>query len=343
LKLSELAMAVGGEVVGADDIEIAAVATIDAAGPEDITFIANPKYLAKLNTTRAAAIIVAPGVSATGKNLLVCANPYLAYARIVAVLHVKAPQVRGVMAGAWVAPDAVLGTDVTICPGCYVGARVRIGARTILYPGVVLYDDVSLGEDCLLHAGAVVREACRLGDRVILQPQAVIGADGFGFAPDGARYYKIPQIGNVVVEDDVEVGAATCIDRGALGETRIGRGTKLDNLVQVGHNVRVGEDNILAGQAGVAGSTKTGVHCTFGGQVAVNGHITVGNNVTVAGRGGLTNDAADNQVLAGFPTMPIGDWRKSALIYTNLPELRKEIRGLKKRLELLEKNIEENK
>jgi UDP-3-O-[3-hydroxymyristoyl] glucosamine N-acyltransferase len=180
-----------------------------------------------------------------------------------------------------------------------------------------------------------------LGDRVILQPNAVVGSDGFGFAPDGQRYEKIPQVGRVIVEDDVEVGACTCIDRGTLGDTRVGRGTKLDNLVQIAHNVGVGEDSILVAQSGIAGSTTVGRHCTVGGQTAISGHLKLGDNVTIAGKSGVTNTVEDNQIMAGFPLMPHRDWMKMAMTMTHLPEMRKELQQLNKRLQALEKNCTE--
>jgi UDP-3-O-[3-hydroxymyristoyl] glucosamine N-acyltransferase len=193
-----------------------------------------------------------------------------------------------------------------------------------------------------VYAGVVIRERCVLGDRVIVQPNAVIGSDGFGFAPDGQRYVKIPQVGRVIVEDDVEIGACSCIDRGTLGDTRIGRGTKIDNLVQVAHNVQVGDDCILVSQSGIAGSSVVGRHCTFGGQAAVAGHLKLGDNVTIAGRGGVTNDVASNQVMAGLPLMPHREWLKSAMTMTHLPEMRRELRQLRQRLlELENRNVKE--
>jgi UDP-3-O-[3-hydroxymyristoyl] glucosamine N-acyltransferase len=211
----------------------------------------------------------------------------------------------------------------------------------VLHPRVVVYPDVEIGEGSLVHAGVVIRERCSLGQRVIVQPNAVIGSDGFGFAPDGARYVKIPQVGRVIVEDDVEIGACSCIDRGALGDTLIGRGTKVDNLVQIAHNARIGEDCILVAQSGIAGSTEVGKHCTFGGQAAVAGHLKLGDNVTIAGRGGVTNNVEANQVMAGLPLMPHREWLKMAMTMTHLPEMRRELKQLRQRLATLEKNLTE--
>ncbi len=339
--LAELAQLVDGTVSGDPTATIERLAPIDKAGPGEITFLANPKYLSLLPNCQAAAIIVAPGVEAPGKNLLVCANPYLAFAKILTCLHVPRPACKGVMAGAQVDPSAEIASGVTLYPGCVVGARVKIGAGSILHPGVVLYDGVVVGEESLLHANVVVREGCRLGNRVIVQPGAVIGSDGFGFAPDGEAYYKIPQIGIVVIEDDVEIGSATCIDRAALGVTRIGRGSKIDNLVQVAHNVEIDENTVVVSQVGISGSSRIGKHCTLGGQVGVAGHLRIGDNVTVAARGGVTGNVSGNQILAGFPVIPHKEWLKAASSFNKLPEMRKEISRLKRQLEELSHLIKE--
>ncbi len=342
-KLQKLADLVGGELQGDPDLDIVQVAPIDQAKQGDITFVANTKYLAKLKNCQASAVILAPGINPPEKmNLIVCANPYLAFAKILTFLQVSERPVNGVMSGAWVAESADIDKSATIYPGCVVGERVQLGAGTILYPGVVIYDDVTIGRDCLLHAKAVVREGCCLHDRVILQPAAVIGADGFGFAPDGDSYYKIPQVGIVILEDDVEIGSGSCVDRAALGETRICRGTKLDNLVQIGHNVNIGEDCILVAQTGISGSTIIGNHCTFGGQAATAGHLKVGDNVMIGSRGAATRDVAANQTLSGLPLMPHKQWLRATMTLSKLPEMRKEMKQIKNRLEELETLLKEN-
>lgn len=339
--LRELADLVGGSVLGDESIRIGQVAPIDAAREGDITFLANPKYAAKAKATRASAVIVAPGVEVPGLNLLVVKNPYLAFAKVLTHLKVARPEPKGVMEGAWIHPSAILEEDVTVYPGCTIGEGVRVGRGTILYPRVTLYDRVQVGEECVLHAGAIVREECRLGNRVILQPAAVIGSDGFGFAPDGPRYFKIPQVGIVVVEDDVEIGACSCIDRAAMGETRIRRGVKLDNMVQIGHNVTVGEDTVMAAQVGIAGSTVIGNHCTFGGQAGTAGHLRIGDNVMIGGRGGITSHTEGNQVLSGAPAIPHKDWLKASMSFAKLPEMRRELSRLKNQVEALEKLLKE--
>lgn len=341
-KLKQLADLVGGKVSGDADLDIFQVAPIDQAQEGDITFVANPKYLAQLKGCQASAVILTPGIEAPGINLIVCKNPYLAFAKILTYLQVPERAVKGIMPGAWVAESAVVEKTATVYPGCVVGERVKIGAGSTLYPGVVIYDDVNIGKDCVLHANSVVREGCSLDDRVILQSAAIIGSDGFGFAPDGSGYYKIPQVGIVVLEDDVEIGSGSCVDRAALGETRIRRGTKLDNLVQIAHNVDVGEDCILVSQSGIAGSTRIGKHCTFGGQSAIAGHLRVGDNVMIGGRGGATGNVDSDQILSGLPLMPHKQWLRATMTLPKLPEMRKEMKQMKKRLDELETLLKEN-
>lgn len=343
--LKELADLVGGTIVGEANVEIAALAPLDQARPGTISFLANPKYLPQLKGCQASAVLVGPDVAGPpGLTLVVCANPYLAFAKVLTRLHAQRPAPLGVLPGAQVDPSAQLGADVTVHPGSVVGRNVKIGAGTILYPGVILYDAVSVGSECTLHAGVVVREQCKIGDRVIVQPNAVIGSDGFGFAPDGERYYKIPQIGIVVVEDDVEIGAATCIDRAALGVTRIARGCKLDNLVHIAHNVVIGEDTVITAQVGIAGSAKIGRHCTFGGQSAAAGHIAIGDGLTFGGRAGVTGNlqGTPGEVYSGVPAIPHKEWLKAAMSFGKLPEMRKDLARLRHQLDALEKQLKEN-
>lgn len=340
--LGQLAELAGAELRGDPGLKINRVLPIDQAQEGDITFVANPKYLVKLADCKASAVILAPGVDTPKGHYLVCANPYLAFAKILTHLQAPVPSAKGVLPGASIAETAELGEGVTIHPGCVVGENVKIGPGSILYPGVVLYAAVEIGADCILHAGVIVREGCRIGNRVILQPSAVIGADGFGFAPDGSSYFKIPQVGIVVIEDDVEIGACSCVDRAALGETRIRRGTKLDNLVQIGHNSVIGEDNIIVSLVAIAGSVQIGNHCTFGGQSAVAGHVTVGDNVTIGARGGASSNVTSNQVLSGVPLLQHKQWLKMTMSLPKVPEMRKELQQLKKRLAELETRVKED-
>jgi UDP-3-O-[3-hydroxymyristoyl] glucosamine N-acyltransferase len=331
--LRDLAERLGCELRGDGGIEVVRVAGIDAAGPGDITFVSSARYVARLATTRASAVIVSPELRTEIPSLLT-RNPYLAFARAVAVLHPLPRPRGGIHPSAVVDPSAVLGEGVHVGALSVVGPGVRVGARTVLHPHVVLYPDVGIGDDCVLHSGVQVREGCRLGHRVVVQNGAIIGSDGFGFAKDdGGRYQKIPQVGVVVIEDDVEIGAATAIDRSALEETRIGRGVKIDNLVQIGHSVRIGSDTVLAGQVGIAGSTAVGRNVTLAGQVGVAGHLTIGDGVIATAQTGIPNDVAPGSLISGYPAIENRAWLKSSAVFAKLPELQKRLRELERRIE----------
>lgn len=338
--LGELTALVGGDLRGDAGVLIRGVAPLEKAGTGEISFLANPKYRNQLEQTSATAVIVHPSLDGViDRPLLLSRNPYLAFARVLAHFHPDPVLPHGVLPGAVVDPAAEVHPTATVSAGCVVGAGVRIAAGVVLHPRVVVYPGTEIGKDTIVHAGVVIRERCVLGQRVIVQPNAVIGSDGFGFAPDGSRYIKIPQVGRVIVEDDVEIGACTCIDRGTLGDTLIGRGTKIDNQVQIAHNARIGEDCVLVAQVGISGSTEIGRHCTFGGQSATSGHLKVGDNVTIAARGGVSNNVDANQVMAGFPLMVHRDWLRMAMTMTNLPEMRRELSQLRRRLLELEKHF----
>jgi UDP-3-O-[3-hydroxymyristoyl] glucosamine N-acyltransferase len=330
--LRDLAARLGCELRGDGGIEVRRVAGIDEAGPGDLTFVSNARYSARLAATHASAVILSPGTE-TSLPSLVTPHPYLTFARAVAALHAQPRPAPGVHPAAVVDPSARLGEDVHVGALVVVGARVRVGRGTVLHPQVVLYDDVTIGSDCVLHSGVHVREGCRLGDRVVVQNGAVIGSDGFGFAKDEeGRYEKIPQIGVVVVEDDVEIGANTAIDRAVLSETRIGRGTKLDNLVQVGHSVTIGPDTVLAGQVGIAGSTRIGSRVTLAGQVGVAGHLDVGDGVIATAQSGIPNDVEAGALVSGYPAIANRTWLKSSAVFARLPELQKRLRELERRV-----------
>jgi UDP-3-O-[3-hydroxymyristoyl] glucosamine N-acyltransferase len=333
--LRELASALGCTLRGNGDVDVQRVRGIEDSGPGDLTFVANRRYVPRLSTTRASAVIVSPEWDTPLPSLL-SPNPYLAYARAARLLHPEQRPTAGVHPSAVVDPSADLREGVHVGARAVVGAGVRIGARTVVHPGVVLYPEVVIGEDCVLHSGVHVRERCRLGRRVVVQNGAVIGADGFGFARDqDGCYEKIPQVGIVVIEDDVEIGALSAIDRASMGETRIGRGTKLDNLVQIGHSVTVGEHTVLAGQVGVAGSTRIGSRVTLAGQVGVAGHLTVGDGVVATAQTGIPSSVEAGQVISGYPAIDNREWLKASALFTRLPELQKRLRELERRLEEL--------
>jgi UDP-3-O-[3-hydroxymyristoyl] glucosamine N-acyltransferase len=332
LILRELASRLGCALRGDGSVDIQRVAGIDEAGPGDLTFVANPNYAARLATTRASAVIASPDLQASLPCLL-SANPYLAFARALALLHPQPPPKPGVHPTAVVDPSAVLGAEVHVGALAVVGPGVRVGARSVLHPHVVLYEGVEIGQDCVLHSGVHVRERCRLGDRVIVQNGVVVGGDGFGFAKDAeGHYHKVPQVGVAVIEDDVEIGALTAVDRAALSETRVGRGTKIDNLVQVGHSVTIGHDTVVAGQVGIAGSTRIGNRVTLAGQVGLVGHITVGDGVIVTAQSGIPGSLAPGAIVSGSPAIDNRTWLKAIAVFAKLPELLKRLRAVERRI-----------
>lgn len=334
--LKELAEYLGGTVRGDETCRVNGLAPLEAAGPDKVTFLANPKYASKVADTGAGAVLMTPGGESHGRNVIEVANPYLAFAKLLTLFYVQPHPPRGVLPEACIGIGVALGEEISIYPGAIVGDNVTLGDRCVIHPGAVIYAGVSIGDDTVIHANAVVRERCRIGKRCVLQPGAVIGSDGFGYAPDGSSYYPIPQIGIVVLEDDVEIGANTCIDRAALEVTLIRRGTKLDNLVQVAHNCQIGEDCMIVSQVGISGSTGIGNHVTLAGQVGVAGHLTIGDNVIVGAQSGVPGSLPADAVYSGTPAIPHKEWLKSMAVVPKLPELRKTVATLEKRIAGLE-------
>lgn len=339
--VQELADYLGGVVQGNGAKLISGLGTLETAGPDAVTFLANSKYASKVAETSAGAVLMAPGGQRYGRTAIEVANPYLGFAKLLTLFYTTPHEPVGVLPAAIVSDTATIGEGTSIYPGACIGRNVVVGNRTVIYSGAVLYDNVIIGEDCTIHANAVVRERCRIGNRCIIQPGVVIGSDGFGYAPDGSSYYRIPQVGIVVLEDDVEIGANSCIDRAAVEVTRISRGTKLDNLVQVAHNCQIGEDCMIVSQVGISGSAKIGNHVTLAGQVGVAGHLTIGDNVLVGAQSGVPSSLPANAAYSGSPTMPHKEWLKSAMVVPRLPELKKTVSTLEKRVAELETTLKQ--
>ncbi|HXG53953.1 MAG TPA: UDP-3-O-(3-hydroxymyristoyl)glucosamine N-acyltransferase [Vicinamibacterales bacterium] len=339
MTLTELAERLECRLEGDGAIEICRVAGIEHAGPSDITFFANNKYAAALRETRAAAVILGDTADAAPCAMLRTKNPYLAFARAVEVFADGWKPAPGVHHLAWVAEGARIAPDASVGPYVVVGEGATIGARTIVLPHVTIGRQVQIGDDCLIHAGVSLRERVIVGHRVIIQDGAVIGSDGYGFAraADGS-HYKIPQVGAVVIEDDVEIGANTTIDRPAVGETRIGAGTKIDNLVQIAHGVTVGKRVLLAAQVGVSGSTTLEDSVTLAGQVGVAGHLTIGKGTVATAQTGIPNSVEAGSFISGYPAIDNRDWLKASAVFRKLPALRKTIADLQRRLAKLEEN-----
>jgi UDP-3-O-[3-hydroxymyristoyl] glucosamine N-acyltransferase len=336
--LKEIASVVGGEVIGDGSIEIHGVAGIKEAVAGQITFLANPKYEAYLGTTRASAVIAAGNGDFAGPVIRI-SNPYLAFLKVVRLFAGNPREIypRGIHHTAIVGDDVELGDDIAIGPYVVVEDGVRIGPGTTIRPFVCIAEKVTIGSDCLIYSGVSIRERCRLGDRVIVHSNAVIGSDGFGYATDGGEHHKIPQIGIVEIEDDVEIGASTTIDRATTGVTLIRRGSKLDNLVQIAHNVVIGEDSMIAAQAGVSGSTELGRNVVLAGQAGLVGHITIGDGARVGAQGGVTKSVPSGTSVSGYPAREHSFARKICAATARLPELFREFRDLQSRVEALEK------
>ena len=333
MKLAAIARHLDCELVGDGEVEILGAAGIEEAGPEDLTFLSNPKYLSKVRSCQAGAIIVSSDSPATDIPRLISENPYLSFARVIELFYRPPEVIPGIHPAATIAETARLGEDYSIGANAVIGEGAVIGDRAVLHPNVIIYPYAQIGHDFVAHSHAVVREYCRIGDRVILQNGAVIGADGFGFAPRGdGSYHKILQAGIVVLEDDVEIGAQACIDRATVGETRIGSSTKIDNLVQIGHGSQVGKDTVLAAQVGLAGSTRVGDRVMLAGQVGVAGHLTIEDDVTAIGQTGIGRSVKAGSKIAGSPEMDLSLWRRNYVLLHRLPELVRTVHSLEKKL-----------
>jgi UDP-3-O-[3-hydroxymyristoyl] glucosamine N-acyltransferase len=340
LKLKELAERLECRLEGDGEIEIRRVAGIDDAGSGDLTFLANSKYAADLRATSASAVILSDRADAAPCAMLRCANPYLTFARAVEIFAPAIGGRPGVHRLADVSASASIASDASIAAFVSIGADVRIGARTIVHPHVTIGPGARIGDDCVIHARVSIRERVTIGDRVVVQDGAVLGSDGFGFARrDDGTHHKIPQIGGVVIEDDVEIGANTAIDRPAVGETRIGAGTKIDNLVQIAHGVKIGRDVLLAAQVGIAGSTTIEDQVTLAGQVGVAGHLTLGKGVIATAQTGIPNSVDAGAFISGYPAIDNKEWLKASAVFRRLPELRKMLSELQRRLEALEQRL----
>lgn len=340
MKLKAIADRLECRLEGNGDLDIRGVAGIEQAGDGDLTFFANPKYAAKLATTRAAAVIVGPAAPAAPCATLQADDPYLAFARALALFAPPVHAPAGTHRLADVAGSASIAPDASIGPFVSIAAGARIGARTVVFPHVTIGEGAVIGDDCVIHARVSIRERVSIGHRVVIQDGAVLGSDGFGFAhrPDGT-HLKIPQIGTVAIEDDVEIGANTTIDRPSVGETRISAGTKIDNLVQVAHGVRVGRDSLLAAQVGIAGSTTLEDRVTLAGQVGVAGHLTIGKGVVATAQSGIPNSVEAGAFISGYPAIDNRDWLKASALFRRLPELKKTLSHLVRRLEDLERRM----
>lgn len=336
MKLKELAERIGASLSGAGEEEITAAAPLRDAGPGQVSFAADAGHLKELKTTRAAAVIVPQETPDQHLPLLRAKNPRLAFAKALEALYTRPERPRGISDRAVIGRGSIIGQAPLIHPYAVVGENVRIGDRVTLYPGAYIGDGSVIGNDTIIHPNVSIGHTITVGSRVIIHSGTVIGSDGFGFVTEAGRHHKIPQVGGVIIEDDVEIGGNCSIDRATLGNTIIRQGTKLDNLVHIAHNVTIGEHCFIAGQVGIAGSTTLGNYVAFGGQVGVADHTTVGDRVQAGGKAVITRDVEAGQVVAGFYAIPLREWLKVQAVLPKLPELRKLVSELERRMTTLE-------
>ncbi|MEP7212775.1 MAG: UDP-3-O-(3-hydroxymyristoyl)glucosamine N-acyltransferase [Acidobacteriota bacterium] len=340
MKLSDIADATGSVIEGgAPNPEITGAAGLDLAGPSDVTFLANPKYTPQIAVTRAGAIFLTEGVNCerSGLAVLRVADPYVAYAQALRIFHPE-PAIRD-----HIHASAVIDPSASIAAGCEIHANVviehnsTVAAGTRIFPNATIYSGVRIGRNCVIHSGVSIRENCEIGDNCIIHNNSTIGCDGFGYAKTGdKRWLKIPQTGRVVIEDDVEIGANTAIDCASVGETRIKRGTKIDNLVQIGHSCTVDEDVLICSQTGLAGSSVIGKRVILAGQVGIAGHLKVGDDVVVTAKSATSHDVESGKVISGVPAFDNRDWLRSTAAFRRLGEFAGKLRDLQKRVAKLE-------
>ncbi len=336
ITLAQIHDVVGGELVGSPQASVTGLAGFEEAGSNDLTFVTGDRLLKMSGPPAAGALLAHRRLAEFPNPHIAVANPALAFAQVARTFFCPISPPRGIAQTVVRGNDTHVGPDPSIWPGVTLGDRVRIGARVTLYPGVFVGNDTTIGDDTLLYPNVVVREGCTIGARVIIHSGTVIGSDGFGYVQNQGRHYKIPQLGGVTVEDDVELGSNVTVDRATLGQTIIKQGTKIDNLVQIAHNVTIGEHSILVAQVGIAGSTRVGHHVMIGGQAGLADHIVIGDQVMIAARAGVNRSLEPNQIVSGAPVMPHEVWVKAQAVIPRLPELRQALRTLEVRIKQLE-------
>lgn len=338
----QIAQVINGEIIGNENVTVNSFSKIEEGKPGSISFLANPKYTHYIYNTEASIVLIDKNAileKPVETTLIKVDNAYECIAKLLQMYEATKPKKTGIDPLAFVSTNAKIGKNCYIGAFAYVGDNVSIGDNTQIYPHATICENTTIGESCMLYPNVTVYHGSLIGDRVILHAGSVIGSDGFGFAPSTHGYDKIPQIGVVTIENDVEIGANTCIDRSTMGSTYIRKGVKLDNLVQIAHNTDIGENTVMSAQVGVAGSTKVGQWCMFGGQVGLAGHIVIGNKVFLGAQSGVPGNIKDNQQLIGTPPMKQRPYFKSQAVFRRLPELYKQINDLQKQVEKLQKQI----
>jgi UDP-3-O-[3-hydroxymyristoyl] glucosamine N-acyltransferase len=339
VKLKEIAALLNGEVIGPaerDDIEISGVSGINEAKEGDITFISAKKYIKDLPKCKASCVIVKEPIDSISITQLKVPNPYLAFAKLLEHFYVKPQKPIGISKDAIISDAVKIGIDVSIFPFSYISDNVLIGDRTFIYPFVFVGENTIIGEECIIYPNVVLRENVKISNRVIIHSGSVIGSDGFGYVFEEGKHHKIPQVGGVIVEDDVEIGSNVSIDRATTGNTIIGRGTKIDNLAQIAHNVKIGENSIIVAQVGIGGSTEIGNYVTLGGQVGVSDHVKIEPQTAIGAQSGVMGHVKKG-IYSGTPIIPHRDWLRAQAIFAKLPELNKKIKELEEKIRELER------
>lgn len=335
MKLKEIAALLNGEIIGNPDIEITGVSGIKEANEGDITFVSSAKYIKDLSGTRASCVIVKEPIADIEIAQLRVSNPYLVFAKLLKHFYVKQKAPIGISKDAIVSDKTEIGTDVSIFPFAFLSDGVSIGDRTVIYPYVFIGENTTIGEQCIIYPNVTLRENVKIGNRVIIHSGSVIGSDGFGYVFGEGRHYKIPQVGGVIIEDDVEIGSNVSVDRATLGNTVIGKGTKIDNLVQIAHNVKIGENSIIVAQVGIGGSSEIGNFVYLAGQVGVADHVKIDSETMIGAQSGIMGHVTKG-VYSGTPAIPHRDWLKAQALFAKLPELYKRIKELEEKIKKLE-------
>jgi UDP-3-O-[3-hydroxymyristoyl] glucosamine N-acyltransferase len=341
MRLGELAERIGATLQGNADVEIRGVSGIDTAKAGHLTLLMSDKHLSVLTSSEASAVIVNKAVQGIVIPQMISDNPLLAFARALEIFYVKAHPSEGVMAGAFVSQKAILGRDITVYPTAYISDGARIGDGTVIYPGVFIGRDTTLGDNCLIYPHVVIREEIEVGSRVTIHPGSVIGTDGYGYVMSGGIHHKIPQVGSVVVEDDVEIGSCVTIDRATTGVTRVGEGTKIDNLVQIAHNVTIGKHSIIIAQVGIAGSAHVGDHVILAGQVGVADHASIESQTVVGAKTGVMGKVTQGRYM-GYIAQPYREFFRSHGLFRRLPQIMQQIKNLEEELSELKDRFSEN-
>ncbi|MCS7163675.1 MAG: UDP-3-O-(3-hydroxymyristoyl)glucosamine N-acyltransferase [Thermodesulfovibrio sp.] len=336
MKLSEIANLFNAKVEGEEDVEISGVKGLEDAQEGDITYIASSKYAEVAKKSKASAFIVREKLSYLNRPQLICENPQFVFAKLLEIFYIKPHPYQGVSENSIIASTAQIGKNVTVYPFVYIDENVTIGDNTVIYPFTFIGKETSIGSDCLIYPNVTIRERVKIGNRVIIHAGTQIGCDGFGYIFHEGKHYKIPQVGGVIIEDDVEIGACVTIDRATTGNTIIGKGTKIDNLVQIAHNVKIGQNVIIVAQVGIAGSSKVGDGCILAGQVGISDHVEIEAGTIITAQSGVMPGKVQKGIFSGTPIMPHREWLKANAIFQKLPELYKRVKELEEKIKKIE-------